>query len=92
MGQPYHAGRSHCSLPELAFEGEALTLIRDCGRSFREGDACVIGGGDNYAAVALAGLGMSVTFVDISQNQLDIAGERAAELGLQMLRTSGGAT
>lgn len=42
----------------------------------------VLGSGDNQAAFALAGLGASVTSVDISQNQLDVAEGRAREVGL----------
>lgn len=70
--------------PDVAFQGEALALIRDCTGDLRGKDACVVGSGDNYAAFALAGLGSSVTSVDISRNQLDVASERARELGLQM--------
>lgn len=43
---------------------------------------CVLGSGDNLAAFALAGAGARVTSVDISQTQLNIAAERAGELGL----------
>ena len=70
--------------PDLAFEGEALALIRDRIQDLEGKQACVIGSGDNYAAFALAGLGMQVTSVDISENQLATARERAEELGLEM--------
>ena len=70
--------------PDLAFEGEALALIRACVPDLAGKQACVIGSGDNYAAFALAGLGMSVTSVDISENQLTNARERAEDLGLEM--------
>jgi SAM-dependent methyltransferase len=71
------------SQPELAFEGGALDLIRALGdlRGLRAG---VVGSGDNYAAFALAGLGARVTSIDISAQQLQIAAERAAELGLEI--------
>ena len=46
--------------------------------------ACVIGSGDNYAAFALAGLGAAVTAVDISEEQLNVARERARQLELSM--------
>ncbi len=46
--------------------------------------ACVLGSGDNLVAFALAGAGARVTSVDISQTQLDIAAERAVELGLEI--------
>ncbi len=45
---------------------------------------CVLGSGDNQAAFAMAGLGAAVTSVDISQNQLDIAKERAETLRLSI--------
>jgi SAM-dependent methyltransferase len=41
---------------------------------------CVLGSGDNTAVFALAGLGAHVTSVDISEEQLRIAAERAAAL------------
>ena len=44
----------------------------------------LLGSGDNQVVFALAGLGGSVTSVDISQNQLDVAERRAAELGLSI--------
>jgi SAM-dependent methyltransferase len=42
----------------------------------------VLGSGDNLVVFALAGMGARVTSVDISANQLAIARQRAAELGL----------
>jgi SAM-dependent methyltransferase len=45
---------------------------------------CVLGSGDNQVAFALAGMGAEVTSVDISQAQLDVAEQRAQELGLSM--------
>ena len=70
--------------PELAFEGGVLTLIRTyCGHLAGK-RVCVIGSGDNYAAFALAGLGARVTSTDISQRQLDIAQDRAGQLGIDI--------
>ncbi|MDP6778254.1 MAG: class I SAM-dependent methyltransferase, partial [Candidatus Latescibacteria bacterium] len=71
--------------PGLAFEGQALQFIRDRAGDLAGKDVCVIGSGDNYAAFALAGLGAKVTSTDISENQLEVASERAEELGLDMM-------
>jgi len=75
--------------PELGFAGGALRLIRITCGDLTGKSACVIASGDNYAAFALAGLGAHVTSTDISQRQLDVARERAAELELdiQFVRT-----
>lgn len=70
--------------PELAFEGQALTLIQEYVGDLAGKAVCVIGSGDNYAAFALAGLGAAVTSVDISEAQLRVAAERAKDLELQM--------
>ena len=69
--------------PELAFDGQALEMIREIGDLSRK-DACVIGSGDNLAAFALAGMGARVTSTDISARQLAIAGQRAVALGLEI--------
>lgn len=45
---------------------------------------CVLGSGDNEVAFALVGLGGVVTSVDISQERLDVAAERARTLGLEL--------
>ncbi len=45
---------------------------------------CVLGSGDNQVVFALAGLGASVTSVDIAQGQLDVGSRRAQELGLSV--------
>ncbi len=45
---------------------------------------CVLGSGDNLVAFALAGAGARVTSVDISGAQLEMAAERAEELGLSI--------
>ena len=44
----------------------------------------VLGSGDNLVVLALAGLGARVTSVDISENQLAVARQRAGELGLSV--------
>ena len=44
----------------------------------------VLGSGDNRAVFALAGLGAEVTSVDISEEQLRLARERAETLGLRI--------
>jgi SAM-dependent methyltransferase len=70
--------------PELAFDGEALPMIRRFVGDVHGKRACVIGSGDNYVAFALAGMGAQVTSTDFSSYQLDVARERAAELGLDI--------
>jgi len=47
-------------------------------------NACVFASGDNRAVFALAGMGATVTSVDISENQLQVAAERAEELNLDI--------
>ena len=44
----------------------------------------VLGSGDNLVVFALAGMGARVTSVDIAENQLAVARQRAAELGLSV--------
>jgi len=64
--------------PDLVLMPEELACLGDVtGR-----DVCVLGSGDNLVVFALAGMDARVTSVDISQSQLDIAAERARELGL----------
>jgi SAM-dependent methyltransferase len=46
--------------------------------------ACVLASGDNRAVFALVGMGATVTSVDISENQLQIARERAAQIDLDV--------
>lgn len=70
--------------PQLAFAGDAFSQVRQWLGALQGRDACVIGSGDNYAAFALAGCGARVTSVDISQEQLDVAADRASELGLDI--------
>jgi len=64
--------------PGWAFLPEELALLGDVAGK----RACVLGSGDNLAVFALAGLGATVTSVDISEAQLAVARERAAVLGL----------
>lgn len=47
-------------------------------------DVCVLGSGDNLAVFAFAGMGARVTSVDISAQQLQVARQRADELGLDV--------
>lgn len=70
--------------PDLAFEGEVLAFITRYAGDLHGKLACVIGSGDNYAAFALAGLGAQVTSTDISDGQLEIASQRARQLGLEI--------
>jgi SAM-dependent methyltransferase len=56
----------------------------ECLRDIAGKQVCVLGSGDNQVVFALAGLGALVTSVDISQNQLDIAAQRAIELRLSV--------
>ncbi|MBI5095730.1 MAG: class I SAM-dependent methyltransferase [Candidatus Hydrogenedentes bacterium] len=66
--------------PELALCPKALAYFEDAtGKR-----VCVLGSGDNQVVFALAGLGVAVTSVDISQKQLDVAARRAKELGLSI--------
>jgi SAM-dependent methyltransferase len=66
--------------PEAVFVAQELELLGDiAGLS-----AAVLGSGDNLAVFALAGMGARVTSVDISSGQLEVAGRRAAELGLDV--------
>jgi SAM-dependent methyltransferase len=44
----------------------------------------VLGSGDNQVVFALSGMRAKVTSVDISEQQLDVARQRAAELGLHV--------
>lgn len=64
--------------PELVLSPRELACLGD----IQGKRVAVLGSGDNQVVFALAGLGASVTSIDISQNQLDIARARADELGL----------
>lgn len=66
------------SEPECALDRRELAFLQDIsGRN-----VCVLGSGDNEVVFALAGLGASVTSVDICAQQLDVARQRAETLGL----------
>lgn len=66
--------------PSLAFDAAELNWLADVA----EKRVAVLGSGDNQAVFALAGLGAKVTSVDISEQQLGVARDRAAILGLQV--------
>ena len=68
------------SEPELVLSPKELQHLTDIGGQ----RVAVLGSGDNQVVFALAGLGAIVTSVDISQNQLDVARDRAQELGLSV--------
>jgi ubiquinone/menaquinone biosynthesis C-methylase UbiE len=70
--------------PELAFDGEALPLIRRYVGDLKGRQALVLASGDNYVTFALAGMGARVTSTDISAQQLEIARRRAEMLGLEI--------
>jgi len=66
--------------PSLALHPAELKWLSDiAGKS-----VAVLGSGDNQAVFALCGLGAKVTSVDISEEQLNVARNRAATLGLQV--------
>jgi ubiquinone/menaquinone biosynthesis C-methylase UbiE len=66
--------------PTLALHPSELEWLRDiAGKRI-----AVLGSGDNQVVFALAGLGATVTSVDISEQQIEIARQRAASLGLQV--------
>lgn len=70
--------------PDLAFSGGALGLVREVVGTLSGKDVCVVGSGDNLAAFAFSGLGANVTSVDISEQRLAVASERARFLGLSI--------
>ena len=74
--------------PELVLCPKELEYLHDINGK----RVCVLGSGDNQVVFALAGLGGSVTSVDISQNQLDIAAQRASALGLSIQFVQGDVT
>jgi SAM-dependent methyltransferase len=76
--------------PSLGFERGSLRLLRQyVGHDLAGKAACVLGSGDNYAVFALVGMGAQVTSVDISRAQLDVAAQRAAELGVEVTLVQG---
>lgn len=64
----------------LVLSPSELPFLRD----FKDKGACVLGSGDNEVVFALTGLGAHVTSVDISEERLAVARERAATLGLDV--------
>ncbi|MDE2728591.1 MAG: class I SAM-dependent methyltransferase, partial [Gemmatimonadota bacterium] len=68
--------------PELGFSGGAYELIGSLAGSVEGKEVAVVGSGDNYAVFALSGMKASVTSIDISERQLEIASARADQLGL----------
>lgn len=66
--------------PSLALFATELNWFGDIAGK----NVAVLGSGDNQVVFALAGLGAKVTSVDISEQQLEVARRRAAELGLQV--------
>lgn len=68
--------------PALGFDGHALEMIHAVSGSVSGKNVCVIGSGDNYAAFALAGMKATVTSIDISERQLEVASKRARQLDL----------
>lgn len=74
--------RKHHRHPENSLTTKGVALIDQYLGGVIDKPVVVLGSGDNGAAFALSGLGAKVTSVDISQAQLDIAAQRAQELGL----------
>jgi SAM-dependent methyltransferase len=68
------------SEPELVLSPKEMKYLHD----IHDKRVAVLGSGDNQVAFALAGLAAQVTSVDISQNQLDVAQDRATELDLSI--------
>jgi uncharacterized protein len=66
--------------PSLALHPAELGWLRDCAGK----RVAVLGSGDNQVVFALAGLGANLTSIDISEQQIEVARQRAASLGLQV--------
>lgn len=66
--------------PELVFVPREMSHLQQISGK----KAAVLGSGDNLAVFALAGMGARVTSVDLSQEQLEVARERARELALDI--------
>ncbi len=66
--------------PSLVLSEHEMALFGDV----RGKGACVLGSGDNEVVFALAGMGATLTSVDISDEQLATARSRAAHLGLDI--------
>jgi SAM-dependent methyltransferase len=66
--------------PSLALHSAELKWLKDVtGKSI-----AVLGSGDNQVVFALSGMGAKVTSIDISEQQLEVARNRAAALGLNV--------
>jgi SAM-dependent methyltransferase len=66
--------------PTLVRHSSELKWLEDVsGKSI-----AVLGSGDNQVVFALSGMGARVTSIDISQQQIDVARNRAAALGLNV--------
>jgi SAM-dependent methyltransferase len=66
--------------PSLTLHSAELQWLRDVAAK----NVAVLGSGDNQVVFALSGLGAKVMSVDISEQQLNVARNRAARLGLQV--------
>ena len=66
--------------PTIRFASEELQAMGDMSGK----TACVFASGDNRAVFSLVGMGATVTSVDISENQLQVAKERAEQIGLDV--------
>lgn len=66
--------------PSLALHSAELKWLSDVAGK----NIAVLGSGDNQVVFALCGMGAKVTSVDISEQQLNVARSRAAELGLRV--------
>jgi ubiquinone/menaquinone biosynthesis C-methylase UbiE len=66
--------------PALVLSAAEMPFVQDAAGK----DVCVLASGDNEVAFALAGMGGTVTSVDISERRLRIAQERSATLGLSL--------
>ena len=78
--------------PTLAFDCEALVVVRECVPCIVGKDICILGSGDNLSSFALASLGANVTSVDQSEKQLEVARRRAEVLGLPITFVQSDAT
>jgi len=74
--------------PELVLDKVILEHLHDIVGK----EVCVLGSGDNEVVFAIAGMGAKVTSVDISKKQLDVASERAKDLGLDIHFVQGDVT
>lgn len=66
--------------PSLALHSAELKWLNDVA----DKSVAVLGSGDNQVVFALAGLGAKVTSIDISEQQIEVARNRAASLSLQV--------